>query len=103
MAAPSLPAAPCPPAAERTPVGEEGSSAGRASSPEDSVTFYAAQEPRPVPAQVGPIEEEICCLLLLSSFAVSVSVRSSKQEEAVVHIHLKVLHGLEVHLVIKEK
>lgn len=103
MAAPSLPPAPRPPAAERTPAGEEGSSAGRARSPEDLLTVYAAQGPRPILAQVGPIEEEKCYLLLLSSFSVSVLVKSSKQEELVAHIHSKFLHGLEVHLVIYRK
>lgn len=87
MAATSLPAALRPHAAERTPAGEEGSSAERASSPEDLLTVYAAREPRPALAQVGPIEEETCCLPLLNSFSVSVLVKSSMQEELDVHVH----------------
>lgn len=102
MAAPSLPAALHPQTAERTPAGEGGSSAGRASSPEDLLTIYVAPEPHPVLALVVPIEEEVCCLLLLSSSSVFVVGKSRKQEEPVVHIHLRFLHVLVVHLVSKE-
>lgn len=42
----------------------------------------------------------MCCLLLLSSFLVFVVARSSKLEEPVVHIYLKLLHGLEVHMLL---
>lgn len=96
MAAPSPPVSWRPPVAEETPAGEEGSSAGRASSPEDLLTVYAAQELRPVPAQVGSIVEGMCCLLLLSSFSVLVVLKNRKQE-VVVDIHSKFLHGAEVH------
>lgn len=104
MAAPSRPTVLLPPVAEvQTPAGEGGSSAGRASSPEDLLTVCVAQEPLPILAQAGPIEEETCCLLLLSSSSVSVLVKSSKQEEAAVHICSKVLHGTELHLDIKTR
>lgn len=98
MAAPFLPAALRPPAEERIPSGEEGSNAGRASSPEDLLTVYVAREPLPALAQVGSIGEEVCCLLLLSSFSVFVVAKSSKREELTVHIHSNSLHGLEVNL-----
>lgn len=103
MAAPSHPPALCPPAAEQIPAGEVGSSAGRASSPEDLLTICEAQGPPPIQVQAGPIVEEMCYLLMLSSFSVSGLVKSSKQEELVVDIHSKCLHGLEVYLVIYGK
>lgn len=68
MAAPSLLGALRLPVPEQTLAGEEGSSAGRASSPEDLLTAYVALKPHPVLAQVGSIVEEMCCLQLLSSF-----------------------------------
>jgi len=97
VAAPSLLQALHPPAAGQIPVQEEESSAGRASSPEDLLTACVAQEPPPILAQVEPIAEEMCCLLLWSSFSVSVLVRRSMQEQPAVHIHSKLLHGLQVH------
>lgn len=89
--------------AEQTPAGEGGSSAGRASSPEDLLTVYVAQGPRPVLVLVGPIAGEMYCLLLLNSFCISVLVKSSRQEELVVHVHSKFPHVLEVHLLILGK
>lgn len=89
--------------AEWTPAAEGGSSVVRASSPGDLLTVYVVREPRPAPAQAGPIAEETCCLPLLSSFSVFDDVKSSKQKQLVVDIYSKFLHGLEVHLVIKGK
>lgn len=97
----SLPAALRPPVAEWTPVEEGGSSAGRASSPKDSLTVYVARVHPLVLALVGPIGEKVCYLQQLRSYVFFVSVICSKQANVVVHSQIH--HRFEGHLTIYGK
>lgn len=81
----SPPAALCPPVDEWTPVVEGGSSAGRANSPEDSLTVYVVLVRPLIRVRVEPIGDTMCCLQQLSNFLVSVSAICNKQEGLVVH------------------